>query len=99
MKKLLDNALITPYNEPKVEPLRNDRFREFEFLNYDETTITVTIDAKEVVGITRLQRDKDYNVAIEGKSIRYYAKLFREESEATSYYNDLVEWFKYWKQI
>ena len=90
---------ITPYNEPKVEPLRNDRFVEFERKNYNDSTSKVTLDAKAVIAIDMTtEKDDKYEVIVVSYCGNMAAKTFIEEPRAKAYYNDLVEWWKYWKQ-
>ena len=93
LKKLFERAPITPYIEPKVEPLRNDRFKEFEFFNGAKRTI----DAKAVKSIniqesfkskTQHQVYVDSILIAEGDVYEGLVKI----------YNDLVAWWKYWKQ-
>ena len=93
LKKLFERAPITPYIEPKVEPLRNDRFKEFEFFNGAKRTI----DAKSVKSIniqesfkskTQHQVYVDNILVAEGDVYEGLVKI----------YNDLVAWWKYWKQ-
>lgn len=91
LKKWLEKAPITPYNEPKVEPQRNDRFREF----VDGET-TLTIDAKAISSIK--VNIIDLNVQINENGNYRYEKFFESEDEAKAYYNDLLAWVKYWKR-
>ena len=84
----------TPYNEPKIEPLRNDRFREFADGNNRQS-----IDAKEVSSIEYNWDAKEVIVYDNGQNI--YSCAFGKwgtHEDAEKFYNDLVEWRNYWKQ-
>lgn len=91
LNKMLEKTPITPYVEPKVEPLRNDRFREFEFQN-DAKRI---IDAKSVKSIAILEA---YNGGFDVYVDTYIMKKSDPYTFCKALYDDLVEWWKYWKQ-
>lgn len=75
-------TLIMPYSEPKIEPLRDDRFREFEFQDIG----TTTYDAMKISYIS-----KDHKgISIDGHLL--YSGYGYD-------YDELIVWWKYWKQI
>lgn len=91
LNKLLESAPITPYVEPKVEPLRNDRLREFEFANGAKRII----DAKAVKSISL---EESYSTGFDV----YVDTIIMKKNEPYTFckalYDDLVEWWKYWKE-
>ena len=94
LDELLKKMHTTPYNEPKIEPLRNDRFREFADGNNRQS-----IDAKEVSSIEYNWDAKEVIVYDNGQNI--YSCAFGKwgtHEDAEKFYNDLVEWRNYWKQ-
>lgn len=84
---------ITPYIEPKVEPLRNDRFRDFEREGY-----SVSLDAKDVKSIALLYDPKyrTQEIYVDDYCVKRTKGI--QENNDLAFYNDLVEWWKYWKQ-
>lgn len=98
LKEMLEKTPITPYIEPKVEPLRNDRFREFEIKENGRTRKDI-VDATSIMFI-RFYDNNGERFVIEIWSVCGYVsdKQFIEEPRAKAYYNELVEWWKYWKQ-
>ena len=98
LKKMIKKTPITPYIEPKVEPLRDDRFREFERIDKEVYLVKELIDAKSVVFIRFYDNNRErFVVEIWSKSGYVNGKTFIEEARAKAYYDDLVEWWKYWK--
>ena len=99
INKMLEKSFITPYIEPKVEPLRNDRFREFEQIIEKGRTRKEIVDAKSISFI-RFYNHCGERLVIEIWSNCGYVdeETFTDETNAIAYYNDLVEWWKYWKQ-
>lgn len=98
LKKWLEKAPITPLNEPKVEPLRNDRFIEFEKKMSNCVTYKDMVDAKSIMFIRFVKNNKEYSVEIWCAFGYITNKTFIEEARAIAYYNDLVAWWKYWKE-
>ena len=89
---------ITPYVEPKVEPLRDDRFGEFERTDRDGYSVKEMVDAKSIVFIRFYDNNKEkFVVEMWSKCGFVNEKTFIEEARAKAYYNDLVAWWKYWK--
>ena len=97
LKKLFERAPITPYIEPKVEPLRNDRFKEFETIEKGYSR-KILIDATSVVFIRFYDHKEHFEIEI-WCNCGYAEEIrFIEEPRARTYYEELVEWWKYWKQ-
>ena len=97
LKKLFERAPITPYIEPKVERLRNDRFKEFETIEKGYSR-KILIDATSVVFIRFYDHKEHFEIEI-WCNCGYAEEIrFIEEARAIAYYNELVEWWKYWKQ-
>ena len=69
---------------------RNDRIREFGYGWYDATTIDF-IDRKYVKPCRDLSPEWHIILVVHGKECDF--GRYKEE-----FYNDLVEWWKYWKQ-
>lgn len=96
LRDMIEKTPITPYNEPKVEPLRNedDRIREFEILLADmlndKSKGSCTIDAKEIVLIGKPKKDIIEIIFSSGTVIHLKKSKYN--------YKELVEWWKYWKQ-
>ena len=87
LKKIdLDKKPITPYNEPKIELLNNDRIREY----VDTKGNLHYIDAKEIYYI---RISEGYVFLALGK-----ADVISFEKNILDY-KELVEWWKYWKQM
>ena len=90
---------ITPYVEPKVEPLRNDRFRDFEKDNF-----YVSLDAKDAKTIT-MQYNRMYEtieICVDDYCVKQFFKVKEfeglDKKQALDFYKDLIEWRNYWKQ-
>ena len=96
LKKMVEKTPITPYNEPKVEPLRNDRFRDFENGNF-----YVSLDAKDVNIITMQVDDryKTIEISVNGYYVKRSGGIEKyDKEECLAFYKDLIEWRNYWKQ-
>ena len=99
LKKMIEKTPITPYIEPKVEPLRNDRFIEFERIDREGYSVKEIVDAKSIVFIRFYDNAKEvFVVEIWGNGGYVNEKTFTEEARAKAYYKELVEWWKYWKE-
>lgn len=98
LKKMLEKAPITPYFEPNIEPLRNDRFREFEEIKKDGCSVKELVDAKSIEFIRFYDNKEHFEVQTWCNCGFIREETFAEETNARAYYNDLVEWWKYWKQ-
>lgn len=90
-EKVIEEPVREALKKVKPYETRNDRFREFEFAN-DAKRI---IDAKSVKSISIQEA---YNVGFDV----YVDTILMKKSEPYIFckelYNDLVEWWKYWKQ-
>lgn len=82
------------------KPARNDRFREF--IN-EETGKTIDekemVDAKSIQFIRFCKSEENCVVEIWGGCGYITNKRFIELPQAIAYYNELLEWWKYWKQM
>jgi len=99
LKEMIEKTPITPYNEPKVEPLIEKRFREFIDFGLGYTIgRKEMVDAKSIQFIRFFKGEETYVVEIWCGCGYITNETFTEEARATAYYNDLVEWWKYWKE-
>lgn len=78
---------IKPCSQPKAAPQRNDRFREFEgdegvIFNIDGKSITMISANSDLNGYISIIVDKHYVCVSQNKYV----------------YNEIIEWWHYWKQ-
>ena len=98
LKKMVEKTPITPYVEPTVEPLRNDRFRDFKKSN-DCNDFYISIDAKDVKTITMTyeKKYKTISIYVDDYCVKSVVNKI-DEQEWLAFYKDLIEWRNYWKQ-
>ena len=81
------------FKEQKVHEIRNDRFREFEF-NYGIEKRTIDAKAIKSINIQKsFKSNTQYQVYVDS-----ILMAEGEYEELIKIYNDLVAWWKYWKQ-
>lgn len=69
-----------------IEPLRNDRFREFE-----DDMAKYLIDAKKITTIAYIAQHNNIEIGIENNNTLVFDGSQRD-------YNEVCDWWKYWKQ-
>ena len=101
LEQNVQKAFIEPFVEEmkKVEPLRNDRFRDFEKDNF-----YVSLDAKDAKTIT-MQYNRMYEtieICVDDYCVKQFFKVKEfeglDKKQALAFYKDLIEWRNYWKQ-
>ena len=81
------------FKEQKPQEIRNDRFREFEF-NYGIEKRTIDAKAIKSINIQKsFKLNTQYQVYVDS-----ILMAEGEYEELIKIYNELVEWWKYWKQ-
>ena len=94
LNEMIKKTPITPYSEI----IRDDRFREFERTDKDGYSSKELIDAKSVVFIRFYDNKEHFEVEIWSNCGFVNEKRFIEKTRAIAYYNNLLEWWKYWKE-
>ena len=100
LEQNVQKAFIEPFVEEmkKVEPLRNDRFRDFKKSN-DCNDFYISIDAKDVKTITMTyeKHNKTISIYVDDYCVKSVVNKI-DEQECLAFYKDLIEWRNYWKQ-